>query len=220
MSVLVFDTETTGLLDFKRPSHAEGQPRMCSMTNLLCNDDGEIFAIYDELIRPDGWECTVESTAVNKITTEDCIERGVPVLEALIAWEDAVKMADVIVGYNIPYDLKMLRGELRRAGRDDQRDQHTTSCAMQAARKYCDRGPIKLNEAYSHIFQEVMQGQHTSSGDAEATRRIWFHLRAQDAVVIKPPKNPKDETPPATESATGPNAETVAGTIDDDNDIF
>ena len=222
MNVLVFDTETTGLPDWKRPTHAEGQPRICSISILMCNESGEIGADYTQLIKPDGWECTIESTALNKLTTEQCMDEGVPIIEALDAWDNAVQMADVVVGYNVEFDLKMMRGELRQDGRPDQKGEHTTSCAMQAARKHCDRGAIKLVEAYSHIFHEVMPGAHTANGDAEATRRIWFHLKALGAVVIKPPKNPPEtqtnETPAAT--ATPTTSANLQDSTEDDNAIF
>jgi DNA polymerase III subunit epsilon len=180
---LIIDTETTGLFDFKAPADAPGQPRMAQLGLIyLDHVDAEPVkrGIY---IKPDGWEMSEGASAVNGLTTEFLAENGVPVAEALDAYESAILEGRTIAAFNAQFDCKVLRAEMRRAGRPDLFEETKNICVMRAAtdvvkvlnpRGHGFKWP-KLAEA-CEFFGITNLAEHDAMGDAEAALAIFQRL--------------------------------------------
>lgn len=183
MKVLVIDTETTGLFDFKRPADDVGQPRMASVAMLYFDNvaDGEPVSTFERYIRPDGWTMSAEAGAVNGLTDDFLHERGVAVAEALDAYEQALDLGYIVVAYNAQYDLKVLRAELRRAGRNDRFDRTPNICVMRPLTDIC-RIPGRYGYKWPNLAQAcahfgiVNAKAHDAVGDAWAAARVMQAL--------------------------------------------
>lgn len=182
----ILDVETTGIPDFKRPADAEGQPRVAQFGMLLLDDIEAAPVVQGFYIRPDGWEMSAEAEAVNGLSQSFLFDNGVPIAEALDAYEAAVRGGYVIAAFNAQFDLKMLRAELRRAGRDDLFEATPNLCLMRAATDICGipakngRGfkfP-KLAEACAH-FGITQHRAHDALGDCHDALGILRALHAQ-----------------------------------------
>ena len=194
---LVLDTETTGMFDFKKASDAEGQPRMIQLAALLVNDAKQMMSCFSLLIKPDGWTVPAEATAINGITTEDCVRYGVPVCQALEMFRALFERADLTVAHNHSFDQKVIRGEAKRmqsgppfiAVLREWRDQIKPQfCTMQMATAACKlpktstRGAggfkwPKLEEAYEILCGKKMTGAHDAWTDARACAAVYFKLK-------------------------------------------
>lgn len=179
----VIDVETTGLPDFKLPADHPSQPHMASLTMLLTDEALEVTGTYSHLIKPDGWTISPEITAINGLTTERCEAEGVPILDALARYTDVVKAGYIFVAYNAQFDLKTVRGQLRRAGLPDLFEETPNICAMRAAKglgveKAGDKkgGFPKLSDVYRHFFKREMDDAHTSLADATACLDVFRRL--------------------------------------------
>ena len=76
--ILFYDTETTGLPDFKAPSEAPHQPHIVQLAALLVDPDSrQTIASMDVIVRPAGWTIPGEVAAVHGITTERAEAVGV-----------------------------------------------------------------------------------------------------------------------------------------------
>ena len=76
---LFYDTETTGLPDFKAPSEADHQPHIVQLAALLVDlDTRQTIQSMDVIVRPDGWTIPDEVAAVHGISTEHAAEVGIP----------------------------------------------------------------------------------------------------------------------------------------------
>ena len=53
MSILIFDTETSGLVDWRFEAEDFEQPDVVQLAALLCSDDGEVLSTLSCLVRPD-----------------------------------------------------------------------------------------------------------------------------------------------------------------------
>lgn len=175
----VLDTETNGLFDFSKPGDAPGQPRLAELGFVYLNSALEEIGHYRALIRPDGWEMTAETTAINGLTTAKLLAEGIPVAEALAVYTQAIDYGAVVVCYGAQYDTKVMRAELRRAGLDDRFESTPNICIMRPLAGFKipkasgKKGFPQLSDAYRHFFKEEFDGRHTALGDARAKVRLF-----------------------------------------------
>lgn len=173
---LIFDTETSSLFDFKKPADAPGQARLAAITMLRVDPDLTVESKYEALVKPEGWELHPDAAAVNKLTMERLHAEGVPVAEVLDLYEAAVRAEGrAVAAFGAQFDTKVMRGELRRAGRDDMFQITRNVCVMRSLLGVCripsGRGKgikfPKLTEAMAH-FKLPFPEAHTAAGDAWA----------------------------------------------------
>ena len=117
----VFDTETTGLFLFKDketgqpvPADDPRQPRMASFAVILADEYGNKISRAKHFIKPDGWSIDgTQAGEVNGLTDAFLEENGVPVAEVLDLWESYVNDGLIAAAFNVQFDCKMMRAELR-----------------------------------------------------------------------------------------------------------
>lgn len=181
----VFDTETTGLFNFKLPADDPSQPRLASVAFILADKDGRETARIKRYALPDGWEMPAEAGAINGLTTEFLLENGVPVSEILDLYETYVSQGLAVVAFNAQFDCKMMRSEFRRAGRDDLFEKTRNVCVMRALDPYGKeglcimRGYVNLSVACEHFGFKNYQA-HDALADADAARQILERLIKDD----------------------------------------
>lgn len=191
MNYAVIDTEGSGLFDFKKPADAPGQPRMAALGLILLNDTFEVESKRGWLIRPEGWTFDNNSEAAQKngLTHERLMDEGVDVREALRPYGDAIDQRRIVVGFNVPHDLKTLRAEARYVGFPDRYMQTRYICVMQGCRSLVDartatgaKKAPRLEEACKHFGIDQGTGAHTGLGDAESALQILLKLAEVGAV--------------------------------------
>ncbi|WP_293880504.1 3'-5' exonuclease [Sphingomonas sp.] len=139
---MVFDTETNGLMDYKRPADAPGQPRVAEFAAILLDAEGNVEQEFQRYIKPpwseDGpdWLMTLEATTVNKITDEVLLNEGVPIKEVLEWYGERINEGYAVVAFGAQFDCKMMRSEFRRAEMDDLFERTRNVCLMRSARPF------------------------------------------------------------------------------------
>lgn len=178
--LLFSDTETTGLPDFNKPADAPGQPRVASLAGILVRvSDRKVMGSFDLRVRPDGWTMPAELEWVHGLTTELLELIGHPIGHVLNTLLLNLERGDgvPIVFHNASFDLKMLRGELRRAGLGD-RYTLPHVCTYKACPIECKHvmGNQRLGSVYKWLTGQEPRGAHTAMGDALMVREIYFKL--------------------------------------------
>jgi DNA polymerase III subunit epsilon len=199
------DTETSGLFSWDKPADAEGQPRLACLALIRCTPtwaitSKEVFYVY-----PEGWEMSDEVVAINGLTTDFLKRNGRPISEVLDAYEAVLDEGRAIAAFNAQFDTKVMRAELRRAGRPDRFEATPNVCLMRKNIGVCKLPKAngkgykfpKLVEAMRH-FKLPFPNQHTAGGDADAVVLLGRAL-TEIGIVLEPEvhfaKNrPKDET--------------------------
>lgn len=182
-----FDTEGTGLFNYKEPADAPGQPRMASLAILYVNEALEIEREYSVFIRPDVNDYTMTEGAqkAHGLTVEFLNERGIPVTEALNEYLSAIDNGRIMVAHNSQHDMKQLRAELRRAGMQDRFEDSPNICTMRAMTEVCkippkgNRGGYKwpaLSEALLFIGSENL-GDHSAINDAKGALELLRYMK-------------------------------------------
>lgn len=183
----IFDTEGTGLFDFKQPADAPGQPRMASLAIVYVNEALEIEREYHVFIRPDVNDYTMTEGAqkAHGLTVEFLNEHGIPVIEALTEYQSAIDNGRIMVAHNSQFDMKQLRAELRRAGMQDRFEDSPNICTMRAMTDVCkippkgNRGGYKwpaLSEALLFIGAENL-GDHSAINDAKGALELLRYMK-------------------------------------------
>lgn len=118
MSVIVFDTETTGLPKTKlmNKDTLHLWPHIVQFSFIHYDSDKNIInTSYDSIVKVD--ETVIiseESTKIHGITKEMTIEKGEEILVVLNEFFQYLERGDLLVGHNILFDLNMLNVELLR----------------------------------------------------------------------------------------------------------
>lgn len=113
-TAIFYDTETTGLPDFKAPSEAEHQPHIVQLAALLVDlDTRETLHTIDVIIRPDGWSIPEESSAVHGITQEHALEVGISEASAITEFMD-LWAGRLRIAHNEQFDARIVRIALMR----------------------------------------------------------------------------------------------------------
>lgn len=198
--ILVFDTETTGLPDFKARSADPIQPHLVQLALVLYADDGSEVSGQSVIIRPDGWEITPELTAIHGISHECAMDEGIPEIDAVTMFVMAQAQSSLRVAHNESFDRRILRIAMTRAGleRDfiehiEARPSYDTCRTAQPVvnlpptDKMILRGmlgpkPPKLEECIKHFFGDALPGAHDALIDARACGRVYWHLNP----IVKP----------------------------------
>lgn len=190
MTFVFFDTETTGLCDFKQPAGWEGQPRICQLGAIVTDSDGRVRAEMNLLIRPDGWVIPDAAAAIHGISQENAERYGLSIKGVLSIFDRLLKAAETVVAHNIRFDLFMLEIESHRSGvalhlpvrHACTMEDSTNVLKLPPTRKMTDRGMTKfknpnLQEAYRHFFGCDFEGAHDAMADVRACRDVFFALQ-------------------------------------------
>lgn len=190
MIITAFDTETTGLCDFKKPIDDPSNGRLMQLGAVQ-------FEVIDGV---DGW---TETQAVNLlvqqapeavlhekafeahgITMEKANKFGVPITTALQVFTSMLDTSDMVMAFNINYDKRVIAAEAKRIGSSwtDITYNMQEHCAMIPMTEICKlptswgRGYKwpKLSEAYEFCFNKKMVGAHDATVDVRATIEVFM----------------------------------------------
>ncbi len=194
---LIVDCESDKLFDYSLAADAPGQPRLAQLGLIFANHNLEVEREVEFLIKPEGWEMSAEATEKTGLTTDYLKEHGTPVAEAMAIYDAGIAARRVVAGFNISFDLKLCRAELRRAGMQDRYMETRNLCLMWGTRSMVgaldSRGKVKVPNleeacAFFGIEQEV---KHRALPDAQAV--LLMMRKLQDMGALPEPKSPYDK---------------------------
>jgi len=188
MKILFYDTETTGLPEWKIPSYSDEQPHIVQLAAILADHETqEVISTMDVIIKPDGWDIPEEVIALHGITNEMAISKGISENEALCffleMWGGGMR-----VSHNQTFDQRIVRIATKRYCYDDTIEQwknrENHKCTMLMAKpimqmlpknRYGFKNP-KLQEAYKHFTGKDLEEAHNAMKDAKACMEIYFAM--------------------------------------------
>jgi len=186
--ILFYDTETTGLPDFKAPSEAEHQPHIVQLAAALVDEETrKTVSSLDVIIMPEGWVISEEMTAIHGISQELALYAGVTIGRALQLffglWKGRKR-----VGFNESFDSRIIRIAQYKLGYSEcqleQWKNGKAECAMYGSRPYTQLSKNKLpklTEAYRHFFGTDFNGAHNAMNDVNATISVYFAIQDEKA---------------------------------------
>ena len=190
-SILIFDTETSGLPPFKMvqkkrtiacPTKYIKYWEDCRMVELawqIYQSNGTFVKSYFSLVYPNGFQISPESTKVHGITQKEAITHGKPIQTILQDFEADLQTVGTLVAHNIDFDYHVVLSEyVRQSLSMDSLKTKKQICTMKNWLQTNRKWP-KLTELYYECFQEKLQQTHRALDDVDACARIFFHLQGK-----------------------------------------
>jgi DNA polymerase III epsilon subunit-like protein len=185
MKYLVFDTETTGMVQWKLPPTDPNQPKLVQIGCLLFDSHHNEIAALKTLVVP---LASIEPKAqeTHGISFETAQELGVSNNNVLEVFCDFVDIADVVVAHNSAFDVKVMRHAAHNAKIEtDIFAGKEIRCTKEATTKILRipnpkiRGQYKwpsLQECMTYFFKESIEGAHDAMVDVRACARVYQNL--------------------------------------------
>lgn len=134
-TAIFFDTETTGLPDWKSHSGSDSQPHIVQLAAILCDlDTRKVLQSIDVIIRPDGYEIPKETSDIHGITNELANDVGISEVQALYMFLALCKKDTLRVAHNRTFDKRIIRIATKRFCNDEYienwHDKENFDCTM------------------------------------------------------------------------------------------
>ena len=168
MISIIFDTETTGLL---LPSKAplRKQPFIIELGAIAVDETGAELRELSQLLDP----TLILDPKITKITgiQQSDLEGKPTFAEFLPQLREFFAGADALICHNAPFDVGMLKNELRRAECEDFPWPKQTVCTVQEYVHLFGRR-AKLTELYERVIGRPLAQTHRALDDVRALRDI------------------------------------------------
>lgn len=185
MLACLYDTETTGIYDFRAPANAEHQPDVLQLAAILC-DEERIYSAFNVFIHAET-EIPEEAYAVHRIDRKMTEKVGISRLRACQLLDAYLAKADVIVGHNIDFDVNIMMSAMMREGGKGHNLKKPRFCTMKSAVDHCKLpnpkrpGSYKwpsLQEAYQILVDSKgFSNAHDAMADVRASYELYRVLR-------------------------------------------
>lgn len=180
MSILVFDTETTGF--------AKGgvQPRIIQIAWAVYSLSGELLSSRSSLVMPDGWEVPMEKFWIeNGHSTIRCMESGVEINLLLDHLLNDISHYDIshIVAHNLAFDIPVLAAEMNRLRLVSDKKLKKI-CTMKSSESLFGKWP-KLIQLYTYLFNKGFEGEHDAMSDVNACAECFFELVKRNIIRLE-----------------------------------
>ncbi len=192
MKVLIFDTETTGMVTWNEPPDHPSQPDLVQLAMLLIErDDWSIKTRSSFIVQlANGVKIDAEAEATHGISAADCERYGVAPIVAVSVFNQLCMQADVIVAHNISFDRSIMLTALHRLGnKPDRMDGKDLVCTKEATTdvlklpgKYGKYKWPTLAEAYRHYTGLEIEGAHDALADTLACLEVYRALVSEGIV--------------------------------------
>ena len=199
--ILIWDTETTGLIKKWLPAGHPDQPYLVQLGCLLISDTGREVCSADLIVRPQGWAIPEGAARVHGITTEIATEVGVPLATVLSVFAQLRQNAQEVVAFNEEFDSFIMRTAFSRHGKNPSHSgPDKITCAMRLASDimklpptakmvaagFDKHKPPNLQEAYKFFVNDKgFEGAHSAVVDCRATAEVLMEIRRRERATSK-----------------------------------
>jgi DNA polymerase III epsilon subunit-like protein len=202
-NILVFDTETTGLIQKNAP--LEEYPYITQFSFIVYDIQNEMIrSSFNTYIKiPSNVIINDYVSQLTGVTNDICEERGIPITEALGIFYHTMSVCDCVIGHNIDFDIQMVNIEIVRNLHSLQHFPDIknifntyrlfklgikTDCTMRMTINSCSlyrtneknqkyKKFPKLVETYYHLFNETPENLHNSMVDTLICLRCYLKIK-------------------------------------------
>lgn len=111
---MAFDTETSGLEDFKRDPDDPAQPHLLQLGAVMVDSQWREIQSFRMLVRPEGWVVAKEAVEVHGITTDMAHRYGLPAKVVLASFNSFLAVSRWAIAHNLEFDKRVIEREMRK----------------------------------------------------------------------------------------------------------
>lgn len=183
---LFFDTETTGMVEFKKPHTDPKQPDLLQLAFILDDREGNTISEFCSILFDEAYIPIHEKAlAVHGISKEKARMFGIPADEGLEKFRTCWEASTTLIAHNISFDKKVMKTAFHRSS--SLSHPQTTPieyCTMRTATpilklpgKFGHKWPT-LDEAYRVLIDpNGFEGAHDALNDVRACRAVYYKLQ-------------------------------------------
>ena len=175
--MLVFDTETTGLIE-NMTTRFDHQPEVIEFCGIVINRKGKVIEELDRLIKPT-IPITDEITKMNNITNEMVICAPSFAMMAPNI-RDLIERSDYVVAHNATFDVDMINLEFARLNLTKIAWPRIIYTVEQTI--HLTKYRLSLDALHELLFKEKFEGTHQTRTDIEALIRIIAELKKRGEI--------------------------------------
>ena len=181
MNIIIFDTETTGLLK-PIPTDMQFQPFMTEIYACKMNENFEFIAEIDQLVKPP----IPISAEITKITgIDDALVANAPTFfEIYDKLYDFFCGVDITVGQNVMFDINMIHYELMRHDLDKKFCYPKRHICTIESSYHIQNKRLNLMKLHTELFGEGFAEAHRAKNDVMATTRCFIELVNRGDIVL------------------------------------
>tara|TARA_X000000368_G_scaffold221931_1_gene175170 strand:- start:5338 stop:5988 length:651 start_codon:yes stop_codon:yes gene_type:complete len=195
MKILVFDTETTGLLPKgfnANKSNLINLPYIVQLSFIVYDEESnKVIVTYDSVIKvPETVTISEESSNIHGITNAISRNNGINIIDALEILKIVINNVNCIVAHNFDFDINMLCIECMRNNMEIEllKNNPLIVCTMKQSKELCNivvkgrngdnyiKYP-RLEELHDKLFGNKPNNLHNSFNDVIVCLRCYFKLR-------------------------------------------
>jgi DNA polymerase III subunit epsilon len=205
MKIIVYDTETTGLIKNKKcsPENTEYFPYIVQFSWLIYDDKTGKITTKNYLIKlPDTVHIPIESMRIHGITNEKMRKDGIDIKGVLNEFTSDWMKCSILVAHNINFDNKVIQAEYCRNQPINWLGRHRKIeyCTMNYGKKFTNilrkskfyngmyKKPPKLMELHQELFKETPGNLHDALVDVLVCFRC-FHKMVYEKDIYDGIKN-------------------------------
>lgn len=174
MKSLVFDTETTGLIE-NVSVRLERQPEVIEFYGAVISDDGTVERELDTLIRPMTNSISPEIKKITGISPE-MVENEKPFAYYASEIKELIESVDEVIAHNLTFDMDMINIEFQRLNNQVVKWPLLWTCTIEQSIHYQGKR-LNLGALHEHLFGEKFVGAHRAKIDVEALIRCVVEMR-------------------------------------------
>ena len=183
MRIVFLKTATSGLPNWRMPSSDPSQPVIVELAYQVWQD-GERVTEVDQIL-DNGIEIAADTVALHGIDEAKCAADGVSPAGPLLDLISQIAMSDRLVGFNVAFDIRMVRIMAARVLKQDWENTIPVYDVMSEATDHCriPKGPRgggggqwkrpTLSQAYLHFFGEAKEIGYRAGPVCEIIRQIY-----------------------------------------------
>ena len=190
---LFFDTSAIGNpKSYKKPpTDPFNWPRMSHLSWLVYNEERELIASDNAIIKPEGWDILPDFERKHHLTGEEAHEKGVDLKEALLRFKKVIDDSEYIISHNMTYNEGIVGAEFYRKSIDHRLAASDKYCLMREAAWFTKikgkEGRFKwpqLQDIHAKIFDARFADAGNAHTDVAVTAICFFHMLDLEAIEL------------------------------------
>lgn len=191
MTIAAFDVETTGRNPLEDQVIEISVVRSSGSGFWEALEAGRSAESYYKRVRPEV-EISPGAQAVHGISMED-LEQELPFSDFAEEIHALIMSADVLMGYNVSFDIRFLEQEFKRLGLELDLSK---KLIVDPLRIWHSMEPRKLENAYERFVGGEMGGAHAADADTKAVMEVLVGMKSSFKLESATPENLAELTSP------------------------